>query len=1024
MRRDLATLERAVADPVLRRRALAAAIRLPVSDDALAALVRGGGRLDRLAVYGVLRRSRRRVLADLLASEVHERYGRGELAELLPACSPDVVARWLATSGASAGSLHRLARTAPAAVAEFVVSEAAGKQGRERATWLRGHRDLLAVLATRQPRSVAKVLREQPRGAHAFASDPRIFSALFSEPDELLEAAPRWLRSRVYHGMPLSAQSRASIAAMGADRVAALLRLLGPGPVRASVLGAVPREQRRRVVDLAYPAEQLGTDLTADELASLPAADRAELGHRVLADGEFGRGWRQLAITAVLPYDQAAPTLLEATASHRYQERRAAWEALLSCAVRERDPEVFVAALRAARRAWHDQDLIRAAALRPVAAAPARLLSAVPVSVFREVVHAATGSRDTTRETFALISRWLARSLTSALARGIPDRVNDLQALLARLHADPRSAGGSLPTRGLPASAGPGLWAGLRDRALRDARHGRFSLALRAGELLATVMHSVPELDRLVGDIARTADDPADAAAAARVWTASPATRDERVGELVAHNPDLGRVDALWQVVTTRRTDLLDRLLDSGEPLPALPAGRRGRWTPQQRAAFEAHAAAVAGDEETALRERESAVRTISDPDTLTSIADSAPPPVAAAALSALSAAAPQHALPALLRHAGAPAGPVARAAVRSLGEALDVLPEYAAHEALLPILTRASVGAAKEAARLLGEHRPAGAVDALADAWANPALHHDIRAAVATALLGFLDEDARVPGMLGEAVRGEAAVRAAVFKAAPGRLAPGQRPGFARVLAGALTSEGTDSPLDLINAYAEWWPHAPDAIDQLPRLANASAPQDVCQVVSRLLLGHPSTLATVVDGLVLDITTGDADLSVVAWHRLAELASSGAHSGYFDTTAEVDTTASRVLFDGCRAAGMHAAGVPLLRKLAEQTLSGPPDLAIWDELVNAIDERPHRWQAPTNYGMPTQHRKPDTVAAVTDHLSQQDGSVAGLLAVQLVTTTTGQTGWTTTWTQRLVDLRNHPSTDVREAAWSARMSR
>ncbi|MER6987583.1 hypothetical protein ABT337_05110 [Saccharopolyspora hirsuta] len=1018
VRRDLAAVERAVADPALRRRALSAAIRLPVSDEVLTALVRGGARRDRLAVYGVLRRSRRRALADRLVGEVHEQYGSRELADLLPACSPDVVARWLSTAGPGAGQLHRLARVAPAAVAEFVLAEAADKHGRELARWLRRHRGLLAVLATRRPRALAEVLRGQPRIAHNLAWDPQVAAALFADPAALVEADPSWLRSLGHRGLPLNARSRAAIAALPADRAASLLRSLRAGPACESVLSAVPLEHRRQVVELAYPADRLLTDLSAEELAVLPSADRAELAHRILAENDTDRNWRRLAITAALPYDQAAPALLEATASHRYQERRAAWTALLSCAVREHDPEALVAALRAARRAWHDQDLVRAAALRPVAAAPARLLSAVPVAVLREAVQAATGAPDMTADTAALISRWLTRSLTSALARGNPDRANDLQALLVRLHADLRTPGRGPSVPGLPAS---GLWDGLRDRVLRDARRGRFAPALRAGELLASALP--PELDRLIGEIARTAEDPADAAAAAKVWTAAPATRDERVGELVAHNPELGRVDALWQVVATRRTDLLDRLLDSGEALPSLPAGRTGRWTPEQRVAVEAHAAAVARDEENPPRERESAVRLITEPGTLAAIADDAPPPVAIAALSRLATTAPDHALPVLQRHANAPAGPVVRGAVRSLGVALDALPASATVGALGPVIARASVGAAKEAARLLAERHPVGAVDVLADVWADPALHHDVRAAAAAALLGFLDEDPRVPGMLGEAVLGEPAVRSAVFRAAPGRLTPGQRPGFARVLADALGQAATAPSYDLVNAYAEWWHHAPGAIDQLPRLATTPASQDAFPVVCRLLLQRPTALATAADQLVLDITTGEPDTADIAWHRLAELASAGAHTGRADGD-EISTDASRILIEACRTAGMHAAGAQLLWNLAERSLAGPVDLAIWDELVDAVDERPNRWPGPSSYRMSALDPDPDTAAAVTDHLRQQDGSVPGLLAVQLVTTTARRTGWTPAWSDRLTALRDHPDADVREAARTVRRPR
>ncbi|MCI2419732.1 hypothetical protein MOQ72_19995 [Saccharopolyspora sp. K220] len=536
VRRDLDFVERALADPVLRPRALAATVRLPIPDSPLAELVVRGAPRDRVAVYGVLRRSRRRALADELIAEVHRRHGPGDAAALLPACSPEVVARWLPEVGAGVGVLHRLVRNAPAAVAEYVAGEAADRDGQELSRWLRGHRNLLALLATEKPLVVARLLRDQPRVCSMLTRDPRLTGALLSEPAELL----RWdgrtlLRSLGYEGVTLPAVARRAIAALSVDQIANLLSWFGRGPGRACLLRALPIQIRRQVVELAHPGEQLTATIAVGELRELPDPDRIELARRILAESRSERSWRHLEITGALPYSEAAAPLLEATSSHRYQERRVAWATLLTCAVAERDPDAFTEALRAARRAWSDQDVVRASALRPVADAPARLLSAVPLEVVREAVVATVASRDATRETFVLVSRWLVRSLTGALARGLAERVTTLQGLAARLHADPRSPGQFSAQHQV--TAGPQLWAELRERVLHDARSGRYSAALRVAGLFGEKLASAPELEALIGEIARTAANPADAAAAARRWVADPATRDQRVGELVAHDP-------------------------------------------------------------------------------------------------------------------------------------------------------------------------------------------------------------------------------------------------------------------------------------------------------------------------------------------------------------------------------------------------------------------------------------------------------------------------------------------------------
>jgi len=76
VRRDIPEVVRALHDPVVRRRALSAAMRLPVPDEALVSVVDTASRRDRLLVYGLLKRSRRHELADSLLPKVFSRRGR------------------------------------------------------------------------------------------------------------------------------------------------------------------------------------------------------------------------------------------------------------------------------------------------------------------------------------------------------------------------------------------------------------------------------------------------------------------------------------------------------------------------------------------------------------------------------------------------------------------------------------------------------------------------------------------------------------------------------------------------------------------------------------------------------------------------------------------------------------------------------------------------------------------------------------------------------------------------------------
>ena len=830
-------------------------------------------------------------------------------------------------------------------------------------------------------------------------------SALLIEPEALLDAAAdqHW---PIHHDVRLSPSARRAIAGLDVEQAAKLLKVFAPLPVRGRVLEAVPPHARRRVLERAYPGDQVSKHVTTGEIRSLPTEDRIELARRILAElGRPTRGWAHLEMTGLLPYAEAASVLSEATASHRYQERCVAWESLLGCAVLESDRAAFASAVTEARRAWYDQDLVRVAALRPVAHAPTGLLSAVPTSVLHEVVAAVTGSRDATGNCFSLVSRWLSRSLSQALTEASAERAEEMQSLLVRLHSDPRAPRPPVEV----ADLGRRLWSRLRSRLTQQARSGRFDNAFRLAAMVEP--GSVPDLDELIGTIARSATDPQETAEAARLWIAAPATREDRVGELIEHDPALGRVECVWRVVATRRTDLLDRVLSEDQAPPAVPPGRRGRWTPTQCHLAEVGATAVAFDTDLAVSEREIAVAALSNPDSLVALADGTAPPIAAAALATLARVAPaEQALHILLRNASEAGGPARRAAVRALWECVDSLPESRAVEALRPfVLGRNSVGAAKEAVRLVASRRLVGGTDLLVAAWRTPDLHRDVRAAVVAALLDFLGEDDRVPAILGEAVRDSEAVSSAVLNVRPTEVTSDQRPAFARILAGALDIEDAK----VISAYAEWWEYAPEGIASLDTVAAATASSAVFSAVASLLCraaGHDDGLRAMramTDQLIADMARKRLERLVSCWSIPAQ--------------DEAKRAAARVLADACRRADMHAAAVPLLMHLARFSLSGPPDPDIWAELVATIDERPYRWRSYALVQPPLRAEDLDTTLAIADHLSTLDGSVPGLLAVQLVVAGMRVSGGAESCRDRLAALRDHPDPDVRECARSGR---
>ncbi|MCP3805318.1 hypothetical protein NLX83_39240 [Allokutzneria sp. A3M-2-11 16] len=981
VRRDIPAVVTALSDVDTRSRALAATIRLPVPDDAFVDFLTDAPRSDRRALYGALRKSRRTELADRLVPLVRQRYGSADVADLLPACTEPVVREWLPRVPVPRSLLVRLARIAPKAVVEHIAGEF-GRLDRQAAwSWTRRNRDLLCLLAQREPDAIAVMLNGNTFGPCGHA----VLQAQLSRPELLLRDNDPW-HVAASDPVRLSSAAREALAALSLDRMARLMGKVQSEPVRVALISVVPQENRRALLEKMRPDR-----LSGAVLATLPGPERVEFAEHVIAVRRSTYGWWRLGVLAAMPYDHAAGRLRAATGSHRYQERTFAWKALFECVVREGNPALLAEVFSGARRAWHDQDAVRAAALGPVASARARLLREIPVDAFVDLVAAVTDARDTRDSTLTLVCTILDKALSASGTD--TSRAMALLDLLARVQADAVASGDVIPSISLEPDVRDRLWRGIAERVRHDVDRGRYAGALRVAVLIG---RGVPELDDLIGEIACTAKEEA----AAAWWIGDRSTRDERVRRLVEHDPELGAAPAVWEVISALSTDLLDPVIASGAPLPGVSASRLGRWTTAQVEAYRARASVVAQDRHAGPRERAAAASMLADEDVILSLVDSAPPPVAAAALAAFGVTGdPQRVVPVALDKASVP-GAVGRGAVRALRTVLDRLPDSAAADAVAPVLTAGSVGAAKEAARVLVLTRPTGAVDALVEAWAYPGLHHDVRAAVARALVAFLD-DARTPPILVEAVRGEHAVRDAVCGLKPGDVPAVDRVPLAHVIAAGLAANA-----EILSAYEKWCQYAPEHLDRVCELIEPREHADVRQAAVRVLRTaelDARRLSTVVDRLVAGITD---DSRAVVHDVLRQLC---------HTRIDADSGVLRVLVDACVAAGMHASAVRPLAQLAYRT----PDLAIWDELIGLIDERPFRMLDRRELRFIHVEVNENTLMAVLDHLATLPGSMPGWFALDLLTRVGRETGWADPWPHRLARWREHPDPDVREAAWS-----
>ncbi|EPH44249.1 hypothetical protein STRAU_2689 [Streptomyces aurantiacus JA 4570] len=327
-RRDLTAVATALTDPLLRRRALSAAIRLPVDTKALEQLALSPVAAARHETYRVLRLSRRDTLAGQLLPTVHERFGAREAALLLPACPTETVAAWLPRLDPPQGVLHALARTAPVPLAHLITARLQDATDHHRHRLTRGYRALASLAARRDPEAALLLLKEEPNLLTGAAV--RILLRRPAQMLDVLRAAPpnpdgTPLEVTLPAG-PLPPAGRralrtlppADLAELARRCPAARARLGSQGRLDVTpdgLLALLPVPERGRLVAERTARSRAVYGIPLPTLAALEPTDRTRVVRPLLK-----RTRRDLAVSrlaTVLPLAEGEPLLRALTERHR-----------------------------------------------------------------------------------------------------------------------------------------------------------------------------------------------------------------------------------------------------------------------------------------------------------------------------------------------------------------------------------------------------------------------------------------------------------------------------------------------------------------------------------------------------------------------------------------------------------------------------------------------------------------------------------------------------------------------------------
>jgi len=1081
--REIGFIEDVLAGPDmdLRRAALRGVRTLPVPDEAAAAALDDAPLDLRLALYRTLLHGRREALAEALLPDVHARWGDHEAAVLLPACGARTVTRWLPGLAHAVTSWAALGKRHPGAVLEVAHQELS--TGTHAWEWWRRCGAGVELAALAEPSRMLALLEEHELRHQAARLSPPVLNALFRTDSARIaqmishDTSWGWTGAALWLVRRMRARPESEILTLAPDsyRLDAFLRSLPPGR-RGPVFDAIVR--RRGGSTGLWAMHLLG--VLPPERAAIEARRmlqwHASVWHSArsrLDDPEL-----PLKLTSYLPYEEAAEALRRAAFTGDPRRRGLARTLLLECAARTGDRALFAALLAdLARRTANEQDPLRHALLIALYGVAPRLLDDTCAEPLETLATHAAAARDSSAATQAALRRLAGRVLRhhdprtspalAAWALGVYEKlvVRHGAAGLGSPDPEPRTPP-TRPGRGRRRQVRPqkerhrldlvlrrgqehDLFAVLRP-CLRSARdRGEFGVAVALARVLGRRSWALGELQDDLRAAVRGAPEPI-AREAAELWLAFPASREERVLDLLREEPSAVVLPTVWRMVAERRTDLihsLDMVLESrfatSPWVPPVRTGMAGRWTPAQRGLLRTWLTSIADDDRTPAAARVTAIQAMGriggSLDRLVALADHEDTMPAEAALESMAGADdPSRALSVLLGHARERSSPVI---VASLARCCRMVPPSLLGPALERALTDSGgkVSLRKQVVRQLERNRPPGALGLLLRTWEDPGLHRDVRVAVAGALRR-MPEDPRALDALGAAAdryAGELMLRT-LFQARPVEFAPAARVAYADLIRRLLAA--ADSPgvrfrgAKAFAAWATWYQGGyqevvtatgdPEAADGetatlvfLALLRTGTIRSETLDVLSRLAAAVP------LEGRTASMATPARDRVTKIAQHLA-----GMHS----RESAIEPWQRRLTHDAVDVLAAEPLLLPEAVLIVKTALPAPVGThaavdpsALADglcDLAEMLRDRPVL-AAATAKELSSQRRyekpvEPRTLLSSVRRLVDQGHLAANLLAVALTRVGGAHTDWAAEWRELLGELRASPDIEIRQEAW------
>ena len=799
-----------------------------VAPDTVLRVFLEGSAEDRRRLRRFVKRTGRTDIAEVVIDEIRRELGDGEAGALLAACGDATVRRLLPEMRYAMASLASLARRHPGPVLDYLEDAlAVASPGPRDSLWLQMG-TALDALATVDPERILRLVEEHgPSNVIPYGLYPSLGRLIRLAPARVAPLLVREeyvgsLRRHLPSALRANARSFTHV-----DRVA-IARALREHEVFFLFIGRLAPGDRGRVFAEALTDLDTSTTIwSPGNLEVLPRAVRHAEARRILSLRAIRESdTARLTYSSFLPLSEARAVLAPELIRSRAEDRAAGYGLLIACARRERSADALTEALRSTGRLRHEQDPVRLAAVQALESVSPNQIADEHLDDLGALVRAAIDARDTSPATI--------HNLTSVAFGLIVDAARDPDSERSRFALavldDLAGLGGSLTfppvARRLPPRAAISVVDALMPRLEVDAGRDRYGMALALAETLNRRAWGHVGLQAIIEGATSAANESV-VRTAVGLWLSDPRTRSGRVGRLVAKDESTVVLPAVLDTITGSRQELLDvvlrrrplrgRFLKGDVRDVPLMNGPFDRWLPRQ---VDAYRSALGQLIDTPGGREWSKYAAIGLLARLPVVGAEAVRPyllsgdvaVQEAALAGLAwTDRPGAALDELLAYAG---GDRARVAVYAASRCARFVPRRDLGPPLMGLVAdpAAKVTSRKEAARLLGMHRPPGAVDALMALGLRDDSHPDLRIAIGRALRGALDDE-RVWAVFARIAAGADDEARSLLQTGPTQIPPRHRSRYAEFVLAATRSgreQVRSEALGLLGSWAPWATSAP----------------------------------------------------------------------------------------------------------------------------------------------------------------------------------------------------------------------